>query len=486
MKGTTCSAAKPMVFMASLLLLLLGGCTQDTKLAPGESPVVAAVAKELGGHRFLKVHSERNAQGYTIESGNLSEPLKGKIDGSLVVVTDKDGAITAIIDRPGRRGTLNVDKAGVNRFLEEPPYDYLKPDSVEGPAEPASASAANKPDSTGEIDALVLFSSKALEVLNADPVAFALAQLETANLGLRNSQVAGGHLRLAGVRVTETDHAVDGPGIEAARDLLEPLRPEYRHDINVGYFAQAHYAGLAWVPGSTNINAIQYPMAVRHEVAHNVGGRHCYPDAGDNYKHGFNAGEGLTTNLCGNQLPYYSNPDVRVDGKPIGNAQTANMARLWREQVGRLSGYSPAFSGVRMIYTSYQPQVQLSIPFSSSTSDAGVVALSTEVGPTSLAYGWAGITTLTVKLSGPDGAVRPVNFRATRLVNGCTDTTTMNSYHRCHPWSGGGMTLTLSYHVEDNPELPSGWYSGAVQLKAVDRADSGWSAPILVSLAVKR
>lgn len=484
MKSTTCRTAKPIVFTASLVLLLLGGCTQDATLAPDASPVVAAVANELGGHRFLTVHSERNAQGYTIESGNLAEPLKGKIDGSLVVVTDKDGAITAIIDRPGRRGTLYVDKAGARRFLEEPPYDYLKPDSVEGPAEPAAASAANKPDSTGDIDTLVLFSQKALEVLNADPVAFALAQLETANLGLRNSQVTGVKLLLAGVRVTEMDHATDGSGLRATQNLLGPLRPEYRHDINVGYFAQVRSAGIAWRPGSTNINAIQYPMAFRHEVAHNVGGAHCYPGAGDNYKHGLKAGEGLTTNLCGNQLSYYSNPDVRVDGKPIGNAQTANMARLWREQVGRLSGYSPEFQGARLIYVSGQAPARVTLATGARVR-VGVVALSSEVGPTALTYGGAGITTLTVKLTAADGTVRGVNLRAQREVSGCQGATTMNSYVVCHPDSGGAQLL-LAFAREDNPELPPGWYNGTVGLEARNVDDPNWSLPILVSLAVHR
>lgn len=484
MKGTTSRNAKPVVFMASLLLLL-GGCTQDATQAPGEGPVVAAVAKELGGHRFLKVHAEQNAQGYTIESGNLTDPLKGKIDGSLVVVTDKDGAITAIIDRPGRRGTLHVDKAGVRRFLEEPPYDYLQPDSVEGPAEPASVPAANKPDSTGEIDVLVLYSAKALEVLNGDPVAFALAQLETSNLGLRNSQVAGVHLRLAGIRVTETDYAVDGPGLKATRDLLEPLRPEYRHDINVGYFAQVRSAGLAWIPGSTNINAIQYPMAFRHEVAHNVGGGHCYPDAGDNYKHGFKAGEGLTTNLCGNGFPYYSNPDIRVDGKPIGNARTANMARLWREQAGRLSGYSPAFQGERAFMVSPRDMTAFIVE-PDALGKVGVVTLSAEQGPVRLENLSSGFSILTVKLQSAGGREYPVNFRGSRFIYGCEEMP-INSYADCQPDRQEVTSIYIvSYFAVDNPELPTGWYNGVLRLKALDQSRPGWEREVLVSLAVRK
>jgi hypothetical protein len=473
------------MFMASLLPMLLSGCTQDAQLAQGESPVVAAVANELGGSHFIKGHSERNTQGYTIESGTLSEPLTDRVDGSLVVVTDQDGAITAIIDRPGRRGTLHVDKAGGRRFLEEPPYDYLKPDTVAGLAESASAPAANTPDNTGKIDALVLFSTKALAVLNADPVAFALAQLETANLGLRNSQVAGVQLRLAGVRVTETDLPVDGTGLKQVQSMLTPLRPDYQQDINVGYFDASPYAGMAYKPGWDSLNSIHYPLAFRHEVGHNAGGDHCNEDGRDDYRFGYQTAGGAHTFLCGNNVPYYSNPQVTYDGRPLGNSRTADMARLWREQAGRLSGYSPEFQGARLIYVSDQAQARVTVAPSQARLRVGVVALSSDVGPTALTFGGEGTTTLAIKLTAEDGSVRSVKFRAQREIAGCPGFTTMNSYVVCNPASGGAQLL-LRFAREDNPQLPPGWYNGTVKLEARNADDPNWSLPILVSLAVHR
>ncbi|MNE83692.1 hypothetical protein D3C80_1805300 [compost metagenome] len=62
----------------------------------------------------------------------------------------------------------------------------------------------------------------------------------------------------------------------------------------------------------------------------------------------------------------------------------------------------------------------------------------------------------------------------------------MNSYQLCHPDSGGAMTLILSYEVEDNLQLPAGWYNGTVELKALDVDNSTWSVPILVTMAVRR
>ena len=125
-------------------------------------------------------------------------------------------------------------------------------------------------------------------------------------------------------------------------------------------------------------------------MGHNVGGHHCYPDSGNNYKHGYNAGGGVTTNLCGNSHPYYSTLDVTVNGKVIGDAKTANMARLWREQAGRLSSYSPAFQGARLIYVSGREPARLTVAPAQMRLRVGVVARSSDVGPTSLIYGGGG------------------------------------------------------------------------------------------------
>lgn len=468
------------------LLLFAGGCTQDAAQTAGERPLTAAVAQELGGRRFQDIDSQADVQGYRIDSGNLAEPLSGRVEGALVMVTDREGALTAIIDRPGRRGTLHVDKAGSRRFVEEPAYDYLKPDTLAERAALPRASDTSGPGSDGAIDALVLFSKQALAVLRSDPVAFALAQLEMSNLGLRNSQVTGVKLRLGGVRVTETDLPVDGSGLGQLQQLLNPLRASYLHDINVGYFEKSPYAGMAYVPGASSINSIHYPLAFRHEVGHNAGGSHCNENGTDNYRFGYQTSGGAHTMLCGNNVPYYSNPQVSYEGRPLGNARTADMARLWREQAGRLSGYSPAFEGVRLIYVSEQPEASAVVATVPGRPRIGVVALSSEVGPTSLTYGGPGMTTLTVKLTGQDGLVRPVNLRALRQIANCPRTT-MNSTVVCHPDADGGpVQLIVGYSALDNPGLPPGWYNGTLMLEARNVNDPAWKAPILVSLAVLR
>lgn len=276
---------------------------------------------------------------------------------------------------------------------------------------------------------------------------------------------------------------VNQQGLSDWQNHLTPLRNAYRHDINVGFSVDGNAAGWAHVPGYTSVNSIHASSAFKHEMGHNVGGSHCHPGTGDNYKYGYNAGDGITTNLCGNQVPYYSTPAVTLDGKVLGNAQTADMARLWSEERGRLGGYS-AFDGERLVYTSNRPEGQLTMSSDIAKRHVGVVALSPEVGPTTLVYGGPGITTLTVKLMSQQAGERPVNFRVKRQMGGCPTSTTMNSYQVCHPDAGGNMTLTLSFHPEDNPEMGPNWHNGVIRLKALDWKDPNWSRDILVSVAV--
>lgn len=473
--------------LCSLLLvvcsLISTAHAQDPKA--GASPL-SAVQQELGTYQYVSGHSEENAQGYTIESGNLIEPAKGLVEGSVVMVSDKDGAITAIIDRPGRRGTLYINKEGTRHFLEEPPSDYLRPDSVAGIEAPLAPDSAAGATSTGEIDALVMFSTKALEVLDADPVAFALAQLETSNLGLRNSQVAGVKLRLAGVRVTETDLPVDSDGLRAVQHMLTPLRPDYMHDINVAYFQNSPNGGMAYRPGWDSANSIYSPLAFRHEIGHNVGGIHCNADGADNYRFGYQAPGGAHTFMCGNNVPYYSNPQISYSGQPLGNSRTADMARVWREAAARLSGYSPAFQGQRVFMVSRNPDMSATdVAVEHVNGRVGFVALSPEVGPTTLKdLEVPELSILTVKLQGKDGLDYPVNLRGTRYAANCL-LTAMNSYADCQPPPYGARTvLSVLYFPHDNPELPAGWYNGVLRLKALSHSQPGWSQDLLISLAL--
>lgn len=486
---------------ASALAVAIGSCAsmvvarQEVEQAsvaafsplPGGIPSSLYQA-EIGDFQLTGLQRNQRSDGYTVESGTLVE-AKGaasEIVGSLVAVRSPLNAVTAIIDRPGKRGLLLVDSEGKRRFIEEPAYDYLRADTLPGEQEnasvPAEASSAGH-----DIDALIAFSTKALDVLDSDPVAFALAQLETANLGLRNSGVEGVRMNLAGIVVTDTDHGVDSAGLSATQAFMNPLRSTYLHDVNVGYYDESPYGGMAYVPGYSSVNGIHYPMAFRHEIGHNVGGSHCYPDAGNNYRHGHQTADGAHTHLCGNNVPYYSSPLVTLDDHPLGNAATADMARLWREQADRLSSYSPPFEGQRFTAISGVLNVFAVTPASGHT-EVGFVALSAEVGPTELDEGTPGNhTPLSVPLTGTDGVTRTVKLRASKTMLGICPYREMNESSSCGRF--GVPILSLSLRQEDNPSLPRGWYNGAVRLKAVSRPVEGkpdWSLPILVSVAVEQ
>lgn len=487
---------------ASALALAIGGCAGPavgqeeaarTSVA-GLQQLTTGISSslyqaEIGDFQLTGLQRNPRSDGYTVESGTLVE-AKGaasEIVGSLVVVRSPLNAVTAIIDRPGKRGLLLVDSEGKRRFIEEPAYDYLRADTLPGEQEnasvPAEASSAGH-----DIDALIAFSTRALDVLDSDPVAFALAQLETVNLGTRNSGVEGVQINLAGIVVTDTDHGVDGPGLSATQAFMEPLRSTYLHDVNVAYYEQSPYAGMAYRPGASSVNSIHYPLAFRHEIGHNVGGSHCYPDAGNNYRHGHQTADGAHTHLCGNNVPYYSSPLVTLNDQPIGNAATADMARLWREQADRLSRYSPPFEGQRFTAISGVLNVFAVTPAHGHT-EVGFVALSAEVGPTELSEGTPGNhTSLSVPLTGTDGVTRTVKLRASKTMLGIAcPYREMNESSSCGRL--GVPLLSLNLRQEDNPDLPRGWYNGVVRLKAVARPVEGkpdWSLPILVSISVEQ
>ncbi|MBO9549511.1 hypothetical protein [Pseudomonas sp.] len=467
-----------------LVATITSGCNSKQATTAASPTTPTAYDTVLGDSRFERIRLDPDLNGYRVESGNLVGP--SGVTGAMVVVKGPDNALTAFIDSDAKRGMLQTDAAGKSTFVPDIDLPFLPDDAIAQRQQSGASGGGSTSQAVNYIDALVGFTTKALAAREVDPKAFALGQLEWVNLSLRNSLVTNIELRLAGIRISEDDIPVTTAGLATWQRELNAQRSHYLHDINVGFSVGGDAAGWAYRPGNSSVNSIQGTSPFKHEMGHNVGGGHCYPNAGDNYKHGYNAGGGFTTNLCGNSRPYYSTPEVRVDGKVIGDARTADMARLWREQAGRLSGYSPEFDGVRLIYVSNQPETSAVVASVSGRPRIGVVALSSEVGPTSLTYGGPGMTTLTVKLMGEDEVARSVNLRAMRQMSNCPRTT-MNSTVVCHPDADGGpVKLIIGYSVLDNSELPRGWYNGTLTLEARNDTDPNWTAPILVSLAVLR
>ena len=193
------------------------------------------------------------------------------------------------------------------------------------------------------IDLLAGFSQKAANYIR-DHEAYALAQVALVNRALKQSQVEGVRIRLVGTQVIADDHPITTDTLAKLSTLFRDGMRQYSPDLVAGFIMGTPGVdtaiGWAYVPGRYSINYINSPTTFRHEVAHNAGGSHC-PD-GKSHRFGYNNGR-VGTILCGNHVPFYSNPDLRdVQGIPLGDASTANMARVWRENAARMSAYSPA------------------------------------------------------------------------------------------------------------------------------------------------
>lgn len=446
---------------------------------PERAPVAVATtlglyAQVLGGSHFEASHLELKDNGYTVESGKLVSD-DGREEGALVMVRASDGALTAIVSREGKNGLLQVNANGERTFTAEPDHDWLNADTLPG-EESASVSSPAATTEPVVIDALVGFTQEALSAVNVNPVAFALAQLETANLSLNNSELGNIQLQLAGIQIYDEAIPSSSAGLSRWEVLLRPLRPQYKHDINVGFSIGGGFGGVAYMPGYTSVNLITAVTAFKHELGHNVGGNHCSAGA-DNYKFGYaTVDNNVKTNLCGNSIYYYSNPAITVSGHKIGDARTADMARLWREQVSRLSGYSVAYDGVRLVHVGEFSMLNFSA--SSPLSRPYFVALDPSVGPTQPEDITKGVTRLNVPVKAKNG--HPYTVVMTGACKSAINTRVpMHSLHGCNLASE--TQFFLYFEKDNNPELPAGWYNGTFELKLVS---PDGDKKVLVSVSV--
>lgn len=296
------------------------------------SPILAGMA-ELG-----PVHVERSGT-YEVRSASTSNA-----DGSLIVAESDDGSFLALVDTPDRHGTVVSASDGSQVFIEAPDDDYMQPDTDPDPQSDALQRRAADTDASGVnvIDVLAGFSKSAASRVK-NPEAYALAQVESVNLRLRNSQVANARLRLVGIQVIDEDFPVTKQTLGKIKTLFADGIKEYGADLVAAYFnAKGNTAGgWANVKGRFSAQRAAQSRAFRHEVAHNVGGSHC--NKGKNsYKFGYNNGKSRTA-LCGNKAAFYSTPLLSdKHGLPLGDSAKADMARLWRERAAVMSSYAKA------------------------------------------------------------------------------------------------------------------------------------------------
>lgn len=468
----------------ALALPSLVSATTNSREESPQATSASVYADVIGSARF-----ERSAikveQGYTVESGNLY--TRDGDTGSLVVVRSPSGAITLLVDQAGKRRFLVMDTQGTSSITEEPFLDYLKSDTVAAVTQiPRAKDDVTSAVDPHFIDLLVAYNVGALREINADPIAYALVQIETVNLGLRNSLVSNLSLRLVAVNVFDVSYDTSSGGLHSWKSKLDDYRTLYHADVSAAFTSDTEHgvAGMAFVFGDTSVNWSLGFGAFRHEIGHNAGGGHCN-DNPASYHFGYDNGKS-STYLCGNGSPYYSTPAVRdAHGLPLGNAQTADMARVWRENTVRMTGYKTELPGLRMLLVSpsgTQSEAFATLIIPAVGIHAGVVALSRDIGPTELTTASAARETmLTVPLYNAAGIEMPVKLRATRRRGNCT--TAMNVGVSCSPYDK--LDFDITYKSSDNPALPVGYYNGLLKLEAKS-PDSNWSMPINIAISTRK
>lgn len=483
--GSSFTTAATFIF---LLGLLAAGCrsTETASQMDTPQPTAASVYADAIGSARFEHSAVKVEQGYTIESGNLYN--RDGETGSLVVVRSPDGTVVGIINEPDKRGLLKVDPQGRRTFIAEPARDLLEKDTVKSQEDIGRQATIS--DGHSYIDMLFAYSANALNQLDVDPIAYALAQVEMVNLSLRSSRVSEVSLRLGAVNVFDVPHTTSSVGLASWQNLLGLYRDQYKTDVNAAISAGTNQEqGRAYFRGYTSVSAWFAPTTFAHEIGHNVGGEHCEEADGSDYNYGYNNGR-TKTNLCtGSRSFYYSTPAVNDShGLPIGNARTADMARVWRESAPLFSSFKPELPGLRMLVVSglhNQASAYIRVPGIERLYMGGIVALSADVGPTELAPGTdEKFTMLRVKLLNAAGNEAVVKLRGIRAQeeNGWREH--MNS-KRFLGALGPFQGLEIQYDARDNVGLPVGYYNGLLKLEA-RRPNSDWKQLINVVVSVKK
>ncbi|MGC5701857.1 discoidin domain-containing protein [Pseudomonas sp. NFXW11] len=275
--------------------------------------------------------------------------------GEIFLAARPDGSFLALLPdaKAMIRGQANGEQALI-RLDDKPSFapssiDYVQGDASEQPGQQETRSGQRSFQSSrnaqGEtvIDLLAGFSQKSADWAG-DHEAYALAQVAAVNRALKQSRVQGVRIRLVGTQVLAKDYPIVGPSLGYMSDAYAEGMRKYSPDVVAGFFIGDPKVdtgvGWAYAPGRYTVNRIQSSTVFRHELGHNIGGGHCYD--GNGYRFGYNNGR-VGTILCGNDVAYFSNPDLKDNlGAPLGDARTANMARMWRENAPRMSAYSPS------------------------------------------------------------------------------------------------------------------------------------------------
>ena len=234
--------------------------------------------------------------------------------------------------------TLRANTYEVSEWTDSPIdcHDYIDRTALQT-HQASSRSGCNEQDANGKYvaDLFVGYSHEASVIAN-DIDAHALSLVEMVNNGLTNSLVNNIYIRLVGTAISEHNPGVVtsvlGDVYDWFEDEIALTGADYVASIQVPTGGPSEAGGWAGVGGYSSVNSINNAAGVfRHELGHNVGSSHCTPGILP-YASGFDNGN-VKTHMCGNNINFYSTPLVNDEmGIPIGDAATADNARVWRER----------------------------------------------------------------------------------------------------------------------------------------------------------
>ena len=259
-----------------------------------------------------------------------------------VVLVVNEAADALHLSYSTEQAEVNIHKTGDGYRFEQHGHSAVCP---HGGKEPAFAEKSalvqnispfcQEQDASGRyiMDVLFTYSLEAA-TKEQDLLGHAIAKAEQVNVALTNTLVENARIRVIDIAVKDNHIGVDSPGLATNPVLyaeeMDAVGADMIADFQDGKDgADNNFGGWASTYGFSSISYINGGTIFRHEWGHNMGSSHCRPNSIRPYSAGIDNGTQRTI-MCGNGIPYFSNPDIDLGNGPIG-ADTANNARLIRE-----------------------------------------------------------------------------------------------------------------------------------------------------------
>ena len=224
-----------------------------------------------------------------------------------------------------------------NNIKSRSNHDHISCSSAGG------SSICEEQDSIGNLvlDIFIGYSNEAVSYLGGGILYenHAATMVETVNQAMSNSNVDSFYMRLVGTAIKNHNTGINlnSEGLDYIPSLFEneiiASGADYVCMFQEYYNSKSYNTAGGWatVQGINSICMIEDKTVFRHEIGHNFGSNHC--SGGSNgypFANGYDNGEGKTI-MCGNEIPYYSNPNISVNNKSIGTSFNDN-ARLIKER----------------------------------------------------------------------------------------------------------------------------------------------------------